>query len=184
LLDEIEKANPELLNILLQVMDSAMLTDNTGAKADFRNVIIIMTSNLGSNEAPVMGFAPKEQDNRQKAIEQFFAPEFRNRLTAVVGFEPLAKETVLLVVDKFISALQTQLLQKAIVMNLTEEAKELLALLGYDKELGARPLAGVIEREIKDALSDEIIFGELSEGGVVNIDISDEKFVFEYTQNA
>lgn len=180
LLDEIEKANPELLNILLQVMDSAILTDNTGAKADFRNVIIIMTSNLGSNEAPVMGFAYEERDNRQKAIEQFFAPEFRNRLTATVGFEPLDADTMLLVVDKFIATLSEKLSQKSIQLNISKKAKDILAKLGYDKNLGARPLAGVIEKEISDVLSDEILFGELTNGGKVIIDAKSDTLSFKY----
>jgi ATP-dependent Clp protease ATP-binding subunit ClpA len=180
LLDEIEKAHPELLNILLQVMDSAMLTDNTGAKADFRNVVIIMTSNLGANEAPVMGFTSDTLSNRKKAIEQFFAPEFRNRLTAIVDFETLSKETVLLVVDKFLGELAETLGQKNITLTLTKPAKELLCELGYDKELGARPLAGVIEREIKDALADEILFGALVGGGGVKIDVKSGKFNFKF----
>jgi len=180
LLDEIEKANPELLNILLQVMDSAILTDNTGAKADFRNVIIIMTSNLGSNEAPVMGFASEDMDNRQKAIEQFFAPEFRNRLTSVVAFMPLSEDTMLKVVDKFIMELTQTLQTKSITITVKKDAKDLLAKMGYDKELGARPLSGVIEKEIKDVLSDEILFGKLTSGGEVAIGVKKDKLDFKY----
>ena len=140
LLDEIEKAHPDLMSILLQVMDNAELTDNSGNKADFQNVILIMTSNLGATEANVMGFAKNEKLNENKAINKFFAPEFRNRLDAVVAFDSLSIDVVTKVAGKFIEDLEKQLVDKKIKIEISQKAKKELAILGYDKAMGARPL--------------------------------------------
>lgn len=179
LLDEIEKAHPELLNILLQVMDNATITDNNGYKVDFQNVIIIMTSNLGAKSANVMGFTKDEHLNTDKAVKNFFAPEFRNRLDEIVKFAPLDMKIVLQVVGKFIGDLETSLNDKKVKITITKKAKEELARLGYDKEMGARPLIRVIRDKIKLPLSEEILFGKLKNGGDVKIDFKEE-FVFLY----
>ncbi|RXJ83038.1 ATP-dependent Clp protease ATP-binding subunit ClpA [Arcobacter cloacae] len=179
LLDEIEKAHPDLMSILLQVMDNAQLTDNSGNKADFQNVILIMTSNLGATEANVMGFAKNEKLNENKAINKFFAPEFRNRLDAVVAFGALSLDIVAKVAGKFIEDLERQLVDKKIKIEISTKAKKELANLGYDKAMGARPLNRVISDKIKNPLTDEILFGKLKKGGTVKIDF-DEKFVFKY----
>jgi ATP-dependent Clp protease ATP-binding subunit ClpA len=180
LLDEIEKAHPDLMSLLLQVMDNAILTDNNGTKADFQNVILIMTSNLGATEAPVMGFAKDDTQNTNKAINKFFAPEFRNRLDAIVKFKPLDENIILKVVTKFIKDLNESVKDKNIKISITLKAKKQLALLGYDKKMGARPLQRVITKQIKEPLSDEILFGKLKDGGVVKIDFKNNKFLFNF----
>lgn len=182
LLDEIEKAHPDLMSLLLQVMDNAELTDNNGNKADFQNVILIMTSNLGASEANVMGFTKDEKLNEDKAIKKFFAPEFRNRLDATVNFGALSLEVVAQVVSKFISDLETQISNKNIKISLSAKAKKELARLGYDKLMGARPLNRVIAQHIKQPLTDEILFGQLKNGGSVHIDFVHNAFQFEYTK--
>jgi len=179
LLDEIEKAHPDLMSILLQVMDNAELTDNSGNKADFQNVILIMTSNLGATEANVMGFAKDEGLNENKAINKFFAPEFRNRLDNIVSFDALSMDVVAKVAGKFISDLEEQLVDKNIKIQISAKAKKELARLGYDKAMGARPLNRVISNEIKNVLTDEILFGKLKKGGLVKIDFKEE-FTFTY----
>ncbi|MBL3520115.1 ATP-dependent Clp protease ATP-binding subunit ClpA [Aliarcobacter lanthieri] len=179
LLDEIEKAHPDLMSILLQVMDNAELTDNSGNKADFQNIILIMTSNLGATEANVMGFAKNDKLNENKAINKFFAPEFRNRLDSVVTFDSLSLEIVSKVVGKFIEDLEQKLEDKKIKIEISKKAKDELAILGYDKSMGARPLNRVISEKIKNILTDEILFGKLKKGGIVKIDFKDE-FIFEY----
>jgi len=179
LLDEIEKAHPDLMSVLLRVMDNAELTDNAGNKADFQNVILVMTSNLGATEANVMGFAKDDNLNENKAITKFFAPEFRNRLDSVVSFESLSLEIVTKVVAKFIGDLEEQLSDKNIKINITRKAKKELASIGYDKTMGARPLNRVISDKIKNVLTDEILFGKLKKGGIVNIDFTND-FTFEY----
>jgi ATP-dependent Clp protease ATP-binding subunit ClpA len=181
LLDEIEKAHPDLMSILLQVMDNAELTDNSGNKADFQNVILIMTSNLGVSEANVMGFAKNEKLNESKAINKFFAPEFRNRLDAVVSFDSLTLDIVSKVAGKFIEDLEKQLENKKIKIEISKKAKDELAKLGYDKAMGARPLNRVISHKIKNPLTDEILFGKLKKGGIVKIDFK-EDFIFDYIQ--
>ncbi|WP_323659909.1 ATP-dependent Clp protease ATP-binding subunit ClpA [Aliarcobacter butzleri] len=180
LLDEIEKAHPDLMSILLQVMDNAQLTDNSGNKADFQNVVLIMTSNLGATEANVMGFAKNEKLNENKAINKFFAPEFRNRLDAVVNFESLNIDIVSKVVGKFIEDLEKQLVDKKIKIEISAKAKKELAILGYDKAMGARPLNRVISDKIKNPLTDEILFGKLKKGGIVKIDYNNE-FIFNFS---
>lgn len=186
LLDEIEKAHPDLYNILLQIMDHATLTDNNGKKADFRNVILIMTSNAGSREmsANAIGFGDLRgglESKGKKAIEKFFSPEFRNRLDAIINFNPLTQTIMEKVVDKFIAELKEQLSVKKIELTLSETARIWLANKGYNPDYGARPLARLIQVEIKDKLSDEILFGKLEKGGQVTIDLEQEKLAFSYS---
>ncbi len=185
LLDEIEKAHPDLFNILLQIMDHATLTDNNGKKADFRNVIVIMTSNAGSREmsSQTIGFGdPKggAESKGRKAIERFFNPEFRNRLDAIITFNPLTHEIMEKVVDKFIQELKEQLSAKKIDLALSDSARAWLARKGYDPSNGARPLARLIQVEIKDKLSDEILFGSLAKGGTASIDLEKDQLMFSY----
>jgi len=194
LLDEIEKAHPDIFNILLQVMDHATLTDNTGRKADFRQVVLIMTSNAGSREmsAGSIGYteapAAGNLDNRQRAaqsrskaaVEKVFSPEFRNRLDAIVSFQSLTPEVMETIVDKFIIQLEEQLAERRIAITLQPDARAYLAKKGYDTVFGARPLARVIQAEVRDRLTDEILFGALENGGNVTIghDGTDLTFVF------
>jgi ATP-dependent Clp protease ATP-binding subunit ClpA len=183
LLDEIEKAHPDLFNILLQVMDHATLTDNNGRKADFRNIILIMTTNAGVREmsANALGFGGRSNaDKGQKAIERLFNPEFRNRLDAMVAFDSLTPQAIERVVDKFIAELDRQLNEKKVCIDITPAARLYLAERGYDAVLGARPMARLIQREIKQVLADEILFGKLQNGGSVEIDAGDKGLVFMY----
>ncbi|MBW1894024.1 MAG: ATP-dependent Clp protease ATP-binding subunit ClpA [Deltaproteobacteria bacterium] len=190
LLDEIEKANIDLFNILLQVMDHATLTDNNGKKADFRNVIVIMTSNAGSREmsSPTIGFGGGGTDDSEskgkKAIEKYFTPEFRNRLDAIINFNSLDHEIMKKVVDKFMDELKNQLSVKKISLELSHEARTWLARNGHDTRYGARPLGRLIQNEIKDRLSDQILFGELEKGGSVSIDLENDGLVFTFTKNS
>ncbi len=180
LLDEIEKAHPDLVNILLQVMDSATLTDNNGYKANFKNVILIMTSNVGATERSVMGFNADSSLSRGEALKSFFTPEFRNRLDAVIEFAPLEREIVEGIVGKFIAELNEQLASKAISVVLTERARGYLAEMGYDKAMGARPLARLIQETLRDPLTNEMHFGRLRNGGRVTVDFVQEiVFAFE-----
>ncbi len=179
LLDEIEKAHPDVVNILLQVMDNATLTDNSGYKANFANVILIMTSNIGATERTVMGFNADSSISRNEALKSFFTPEFRNRLDAVVEFAPLSMNVVEKIVDKFIDELNVQLKAKKVTITVSEKAKGYLANMGYDKAMGARPLGRVIQEKIKDPLVDEVLFGKLKSGGKVAVDFTDT-LVFEY----
>ena len=180
LLDEIEKAHPDLLNILLQVFDSATLTDNDGNKTDFRNVIIIMTSNLGTKEASQVGFTKVEAHQTNNAIKDFFAPEFRNRLDAIVNFSSLKTDVMVFVVEKLLTQLEEQLKEKNIKIEATQRAKNYLAEKGYSKDLGARVMQRVISDEVKTPLSDEILFGKLKNGGIVKIDYKKKVLEFEY----
>jgi ATP-dependent Clp protease ATP-binding subunit ClpA len=179
LLDEIEKAHPDLVNILLQVMDNATLTDNNGYKTNFANVVLIMTSNIGASERTVMGFNADSSISRHEALKSFFTPEFRNRLDAVVEFSSLSSSVVEGIVDKFIGELNGQLKAKKVAISLSDKAKGYLAKIGYDKEMGARPLNRVIQEKIKDPLVDEVLFGRLKSGGKVMVDFIDT-LVFEY----
>ncbi len=179
LLDEIEKAHPDIVQILLQVMDSATLSDNDGRKADFRNVILIMTSNLGVGEGNKPGFMQELSEFKEEAVHRFFTPEFLNRLDAIVRFKPLSKENIIMVVDKFINELQEKLNNKKVKINLTKRAKEALANKGYSPSFGARPLARIIEENIVGPLSDKILFGELKSGGDVKIDYIKDKFILK-----
>ena len=174
LLDEIEKAHQDVFNILLQVMDDAHLTDTHGRQADFRNIIIIMTTNAGSEQSASMGFGKKGlQTDNSAAIKKIFKPEFRNRLDEIVQFNALPHEVVLKVVEKFISELSEQLKESKVDLIVTKEAKEYLAKKGFDSLMGARPMQRVIQKEIKDPLSDKILFAELKKGGKVKIELID-----------
>jgi len=183
LLDEIEKAHTDVYNLLLQVMDHGTLTDNNGRKADFRNVILVMTTNAGAAELekPGIGFNPvaKDQDNME-VINRVFTPEFRNRLDAIVWFRSLDEEVICNVVDKFIVELQSQLDDKGVSMEVTEEARRYLAKLGFNSTMGARPMARVIQEKIKKQLANELLFGKLAQGGQVVVDYAGEedKLVF------
>ena len=180
LLDEIEKAHPDLMSLLLQVMDNAILTDNNGTKVNFQNVIIIMTSNLGATQANIMGFAKDDGINEDKAVKKFFAPEFRNRLDATVKFVSLSTVILIKIVSKFIKDLEESLEDKNIKITLSIKAKKELARLGYDKLMGARPLQRVITDKIKVPLTDEILFGKLKDGGTVDIGFKKDEFTFNY----
>ncbi len=183
LLDEIEKAHPDLFNILLQVMDHATLTDNTGRKADFRNVVLIMTTNAGAREltAQPIGFKSQQSgDPAKKPIERLFNPEFRNRLDAVVRFDRLAPATILQIVDKQIAELQASLVAKHVTLEMTAAAREWLAERGYDKDFGARPMARLIDDKVRKPLAQAILFGELSEGGGTSVlDVADGDLVLQ-----
>ncbi|MDR3088843.1 MAG: ATP-dependent Clp protease ATP-binding subunit ClpA [Desulfobulbaceae bacterium] len=182
LLDEIEKAHPDIFSILLQVMDHATLTDNSGRKADFRNVILIMTTNAGAREMATksIGFVTSEKGKDQTAINKLFAPEFRNRLDAIVSFQALDVAAMKRVVDKLVSELATQLTDKKTRIILTDAARSWLAEKGYDPSYGARPLRRLVMTEIGDALTDEILFGRLRNGGEAKIDYQDGKLIFSY----
>jgi ATP-dependent Clp protease ATP-binding subunit ClpA len=195
LLDEIEKAHPDIYNILLQVMDHATLTDNTGRKADFRNVVLILTSNAGSREmsAKTIGFAEggSEEDRDEArhrlsagksmaAIERVFSPEFRNRLDAIVTFKNLTPHVMETIVEKFVLQLEAQLAERHVAITLTPEARAWLAGKGYDPVYGARPLARVVQKEVRDPLTDEILFGKLEQGGTVTIGEEAGRLTFSY----
>src|SRR5438093_5194428 len=183
LLDEIEKAHPDLFNILLQVMAHGKLTDHNGKQVDFRNVILIMTTNAGAQEmaAAAIGFGdPSNRDKGKKALERLFAPEFRNRLDTVVEFGALTPEAVERVVDKFVTELDGQLLARRVTVQLTPGARRWLAERGYDKTFGARPMARLIQTEIKRVLADEMLFGQLRDGGRVEVDAGPDGLVFRY----
>jgi ATP-dependent Clp protease ATP-binding subunit ClpA len=183
LLDEIEKAHPDMLNILLQIFDSATLTDNNGTKIDFRNVIVIMTSNLGTKEAPTMGFTKNESSRTDRAIKDFFSPEFRNRLDDIIHFASLSEEVMIHVVEKLLRELEEQLHDKHIRIVATLAAKKHLAEIGYSKEMGARVMRRVVGEQIKTPLSEEILFGKLKRGGVCTIDFKAKKLHFTYRGN-
>ena len=180
LLDEVEKAHPDVMNILLQVMDSATLTDNDGIKTDFRNVIIIMTSNLGVKSAPQVGFHKDETHKAESAIGDFFAPEFRNRLDAVVHFKPLGEDVMIHIVEKFLHELEEQLAEKKITIEATHDAKKYFAEKGFDQTLGARVMSRVIQDEVKTPLTDEVLFGKLQNGGVVKLSMKDDTLQIDY----
>jgi ATP-dependent Clp protease ATP-binding subunit ClpA len=181
LLDEIEKAHPDVFNLLLQVMDHGTLTDNNGRKADFRNVVLIMTTNAGATDGdrPSIGFTPQDHTtDAMKAIERLFAPEFRNRLDAIIQFKSLHMDIIRQVVDKFIFELEAQLSEKRVSLALEPDAREWLAEHGCDPKMGARPMARVIQESIKKPLADEILFGRLADGGMVRISVEDDKLTF------
>jgi ATP-dependent Clp protease ATP-binding subunit ClpA len=185
LLDEIEKAHPDLFNILLQVMDHGKLTDHNGKTISFRNVILIMTTNAGASEMakPAIGFGREvRQGEDTEAIERMFTPEFRNRLDAVIPFANLQTEVVSKVVDKFIMELEAQLADRDVQIELTDEARKWLATRGYDSAMGARPLSRVIQEHIKRPLAEELLFGKLTLGGVVKVRIENDAPVFDITE--
>jgi ATP-dependent Clp protease ATP-binding subunit ClpA len=178
LLDEIEKAHPDVYNILLQVMDHGKLTDHNGRQVDFRNVILIMTSNAGASDMAkaAIGFGRDRREGEDTAaIERTFTPEFRNRLDAVISFAPLGREIILQVVEKFVLQLEAQLMDRNVTIELTPAAAELLGEKGYDDKMGARPLARVIQEEIKKPLAEELLFGRLAKGGMVKVGVKDGK---------
>jgi ATP-dependent Clp protease ATP-binding subunit ClpA len=183
LLDEIEKAHPEVFNLLLQVMDHGTLTDNNGRKADFRNVILIMTTNAGAEDISRNSMGFTQQDNStdgMEAIKKMFSPEFRNRLDSVVQFGSLSLESIKTVVDKFLVELQTQLDEKHVTIEITDAARLWLAENGYDEKMGARPMARLIQNKIKRPLAEELLFGGLSDGGgVVKISLIDGDLALE-----
>jgi len=182
LLDEIEKAHPDVFNILLQVMDHGTLTDHNGRSVDFRNVVLIMTSNAGATELAksAIGFGRDRREGEDTAaIERTFTPEFRNRLDAVISFGPLPKSVILKVVEKFVLQLEAQLMDRDVTIELTEPAAEWLADKGYDDKMGARPLGRVIQEHIKKPLAEELLFGRLSKGGVVKVSVKDGKIDLE-----
>ncbi|QSZ42518.1 AAA domain-containing protein [Sulfurimonas aquatica] len=170
LLDEIEKAHPDLINILLQIMDSATLTDNNGYKANFQNVVLIMTSNIGASARNVMGFNKDESLSKNEELKSFFTPEFRNRLDSIVEFEQLSTKTVEGIVAKFIKELNKELKGKKITITLSSSAIEYIVQEAYSAEMGARPLKRYIQDNITNKLSDEILFGKLQKGGIVEVD--------------
>ncbi|GLK64854.1 ATP-dependent Clp protease ATP-binding subunit ClpA [Paracoccus kondratievae] len=184
LLDEIEKAHPDVYNILLQVMDHGKLTDHNGRQVDFRNVILIMTSNAGAADQAkaAFGFGRERREGEDTAaIERTFTPEFRNRLDAVISFAPLAREIIVQVVEKFVLQLEAQLIDRGVHIELSSEAADWLAERGYDEQMGARPLGRVIQEWIKKPLAEELLFGRLTKGGVVRVRIEDDKPVFDIT---
>jgi ATP-dependent Clp protease ATP-binding subunit ClpA len=185
LMDEIEKAHLDMYNILLQVMDHATLTDNNGKKADFRNVIIIMTSNAGAREMSTqsIGFREVTKDpaaKGKKAIEQFFSPEFRNRLDGIISFHPLDVEIMARIVDKFIAEINEQLSLRRVTLTISDEVRLWLAKKGHDPIYGARPLSRLLQTEIKDKVADEILFGKIDRGGEIFVDLQAEELVFSY----
>jgi ATP-dependent Clp protease ATP-binding subunit ClpA len=186
LLDEIEKAHPDVYNLLLQVMDHGTLTDNNGRKADFRNIILIMTTNAGAFESQKnsIGFAKQDSaPDSMDALKRVFTPEFRNRLDAVIQFARLSKEDVTSVVDKFLAQLQGQLDQRGVSLEVDDKAKDWLAEHGYDEKMGARPMARLIQESIKKPLAEEILFGKLANGGRAELTIKNNKLVFKYQGN-
>jgi len=177
LLDEIEKAHPDIFNVLLQVMDHGTLTDNNGRKADFRNVIIIMTTNAGAetmNKATIGFTNPRQAGDEMADIKRLFTPEFRNRLDAIVSFKPLDEQIILRVVDKFLLQLETQLAEKRVEVSFSDNLRKFLAKKGFDPLMGARPMQRLIQDTIRKALADELLFGRLTEGGRLGVDL-DEK---------
>lgn len=186
LLDEIEKAHEDIYNVLLQVMDHATLTDSNGRKVDFRQIVLILTTNTGSRESNQrsVGFGKEEfEDKSAQAIERYFSPEFRNRLSATLHFNALSEKVVEKIVDKMVSQLSDRLKAKKVTLELTPKAKTYIAEQGYDKQLGARPIQRLIDNEITQQLSQEILFGKLSSGGNVKIVVKSKKIDFEFTEN-
>ena len=176
LLDEIEKAHPDIFNILLQVMDHGTLTDNNGRKADFRNVIIIMTTNAGADTLAKhsIGFTDSKQaGDEMEAIKRMFTPEFRNRLDATISFAALDHEVILRVVDKFLLELENQLTEKKVEAEFTQKLRDFLAKKGFDPLMGARPMSRLIQDTIRKALAEELLFGKLATGGHVLVDLDD-----------
>jgi ATP-dependent Clp protease ATP-binding subunit ClpA len=184
LLDEIEKAHPDIFNILLQVMDHGTLTDNNGRKADFRNVIIIMTTNAGAEamQKSTIGFTTVRQAGDEMGdIKRIFTPEFRNRLDAIVGFKALDESIILRVVDKFLMQLEEQLHEKKVDASFTENLRTYLAKHGFDPLMGARPMQRLIQDLVRKALADELLFGKLVHGGHVVVDVdADEKIILDF----
>jgi ATP-dependent Clp protease ATP-binding subunit ClpA len=188
LLDEIEKAHPEVFNILLQVMDHGTLTDNNGRKANFRNTIVIMTTNAGAQDISRASMGFQSQDHSSDATEMIkktFSPEFRNRLDGIIQFNPLPVEVIRTVVDKFLVELQAQLDQQKVQLEVSNEVREWLIENGYDKNMGARPMERLIQDSIKKMLAEEILFGKLSKvGGTAYVDLKDGEISIEFKENS
>ena len=183
LLDEIEKAHPDVFNLLLQVMDHGTLTDNNGRKADFRNVILIMTTNAGAEESSRRSMGFSEQNHAIDALEvirKMFTPEFRNRLDAIVPFAALGKAEISRVVDKFLLQLEEQLGAKGVSLEIDDDTRDWLGERGYDVKMGARPMERVIQDNLKRPLAEELLFGKLSGGGKVRVTVKDDKIVLEF----
>ncbi|MFM2589385.1 ATP-dependent Clp protease ATP-binding subunit ClpA [Vibrio sp. TBV020] len=183
LLDEIEKAHPDIFNLLLQVMDNGTLTDNNGRKADFRNVILVMTTNAGVQETEKKSIGLIQQDHSHDAmsvIKKVFTPEFRNRLDNIIWFNSLDEHVIHQVVDKFIVELQAQLDARGVSLEVSDDARHWLALKGYDKAMGARPMGRVIQDQLKKPLANELLFGSLVDGGTVKVNLKDDELKFEY----
>ena len=190
LLDEIEKAHPDLFNVLLQIMDHGKLTDHNGKQVDFRNVILIMTTNAGAADMARAAFGftrTKREGDDVEAINRMFAPEFRNRLDAIITFAHLSRDVIAMVVEKFVLQLEAQLDDRDVTIELTDDAAKWLIKHGYDEQMGARPMARVIQEHIKKPLADEVLFGRLKNGGHVRVvETTDEngqtKLGFEYPE--
>jgi len=192
LLDEIEKAHSDVYNLLLQVMDHGSLTDNNGRKADFRNVILVMTTNAGASETERKSIGFKVQDNSTDAMQEItrlFTPEFRNRLDSIVWFNSLEHSIIDQVVDKFIVEVQAQLDNKCVALEVSKEARSWLVKKGYDKTMGARPMTRVIQEHLKKPMANELLFGRLTKGGTVQVSLKGDELKFVYiaqsaTENA
>lgn len=186
LLDELEKAHPDIFNILLQVMDHGTLTDNNGRKIDFRHVILIMTSNVGAQEQEknTIGFTTEKDKNENTELKRFFTPEFRNRLNSVVQFNTLTQSVIMHVVEKFLMQLENQLHQKHVEVEFTDKLKQYLAVKGYDPKMGARPMERLIQNTLRKALADELLFGRLSEGGFVIVDVQNDEISLKFKQDS
>jgi ATP-dependent Clp protease ATP-binding subunit ClpA len=181
LFDEIEKAHSDVFNIFLQIMDDAAITDSQGRKADFRSIIVIFTTNAGSEKAASIGFGSSQaNDFRDAAVKALFKPEFRNRLDDTIYFAALPTEVIVQIVDKFIRELEGQLKERNVTFEATDAAKQWLARKGFDPVFGARPMARLIQKELKDPLADEILFGKLKQGGKVGIDLKDGALIFSF----
>jgi ATP-dependent Clp protease ATP-binding subunit ClpA len=187
LLDEIEKAHPDVFNLLLQVMDHGTLTDTNGRKVDFRNIILVMTTNAGAAlmSRANIGFTVQDHStDGMEAIRRTFTPEFRNRLDAIVQFKPLDKRTIANVVDKFIIQLEAQLEEKKVNLRIDEPARAWLAERGYDPKMGARPMARIIQEHIKKPLAEDVLFGRLANGGEVRVTVREGELVMEFAEEA
>ena len=186
-MDEIEKAHPEVFNILLQVMDHGSLTDNNGRKADFRNAVVIMTTNAGAQDMSRASMGFQSQDHSSDAsemIKKTFSPEFRNRLDGIIQFNPLPLEVIKTVVDKFLVELQVQLDEQKVQIEVSDKAREWLVENGYDKNMGARPMQRLIQDTIKKELAEQILFGDLSKnGGIAYVDLKKGKINIKYEEN-
>jgi len=182
LLDEIEKAHPDVFNILLQVMDHGTLTDNNGRKADFRNVVFVMTTNAGADKLSRNSIGFQNQDNSTDAMEtlkKVFTPEFRNRLDGIIQFNQLGPDMIGRVVDKFIFELEAQLEEKGVSLTVDDEARTWIAIKGYDPKMGARPMARIIQQYVKKPMAEELLFGKLSHGGTLHVHVEKDELVFE-----
>ena len=181
LMDEIEKAHPDVFNLLLQVMDNGTLTDNNGRKADFKHVILVMTTNAGAESAARASIGYTKQDHSTDAMEvlkKSFSPEFRNRLDSIIQFGRLSPQTLQSIVDKFLTELQAQLEEKRVQLDVSDAARRWLAEHGYDADMGARPMARLIQEHIKRPLAEAILFGDLAdEGGIAHIDMQEDGLV-------